>query len=175
MKANKALAGRICAACRKPIELGDDLFNCPKCGESTHLQCYEMAGGCRSEKCLAVPARPAAERGLGAPVPPPDREATKDCRFCGEPIRLNATKCRHCGEYQRDEDRKIVSQEPEGDKLTTGEIIFGILCSGIACIVGIVWAFQGKPKGKKLILLALLSGVIWTVIRLLIESGMKGH
>jgi hypothetical protein len=175
MKANRALAGRVCPVCSMMVDLGDDIFNCRRCGEPMHLQCYEQAGRCQSAKCLAAPSRPAAETAVQPSAPPPDKGATKECRFCGEPIRLNAIKCRHCGEYQRDEDRKVASQGSERDALTTAEIVFGILCGGIACIVGIVWALQGKPKGKKLILLSILSMIVWTFIRLMIESAFKGH
>jgi hypothetical protein len=31
--------------------------------------------------------------------------------------------------------------------LSGSEIVFGLLCSGLACIFGLVWLIQGKPKG----------------------------
>ena len=33
---------------------------------------------------------------------------------------------------------------------------FAVFCSGIACIVGVVWLIQGKPKGLKMIGLSCL-------------------
>jgi len=172
MKANKALAGRTCLVCREQIELGEDVFNCQKCGDTVHLRCHEKAGGCQNSKCVTV-SRPAAAPAPGFSVPPPVGEAMKECRFCGEPIRVNALKCYHCGEYQRDEDRKSVGKKAEDENLTTGDIILGILCSGIGCIFGIVWAIRGKKKGGKMILLSLASSAFWTLVRFIIEAAMR--
>ena len=96
---------------------------------------------------------------------------TKDCRFCGEPILIKARKCRHCGEYQDDKDRKSkVSSSTssngsdEDDKLTAGEWVLGIICSGIACIVAIVLICQGKKKGWKLLLVAIVAPAVFGII-----------
>jgi hypothetical protein len=97
----------------------------------------------------------------------------KECRFCGEPIRAKAKKCRHCGEYQ---DPSVASKlrknndSDEDDQLGVWEWLLGIVCGGIACIVGIVWICQGKKKGWKLLLVAIISNVIWRVIAALARS-----
>ena len=36
--------------------------------------------------------------------------------------------------------------------------------------MGIVYMIQGKPKGGKMLGISLLSGFVWTIIRVLIES-----
>jgi hypothetical protein len=91
------------------------------------------------------------------------------CKVCGESILKTARKCRHCGEYQAEADRKrfdkLKSQASGDEELTTGEIAFGILCSGIACILGLVWVVQGKQKGWKLVGIAFVSQVVIGFLR----------
>ena len=53
------------------------------------------------------------------------------------------------------------------------EIALCILCSGIACIVGIVYAIQGKPKGGKMILIAVVCSIFWTIVRLALQGGLR--
>jgi hypothetical protein len=176
MKANRALAGRTCLACGQAIDLGDDVFNCPKCRLTMHMACRERAGGCASPEC--APPKPSPD---AAAVPPALRLAAPGagtdlvpCRFCREPIQVGARKCRFCGEYQSDAERELVARRRAAasgdDKLSTWEIIFGILCGGIACIVGIVYAVQGKKKGWKLILLAICAQVGWGIIQAILSE-----
>ncbi|HXT60513.1 MAG TPA: hypothetical protein VN699_17865 [Pirellulales bacterium] len=51
-------------------------------------------------------------------------------------------------------------------ELGTGDWILAALCGGIACILGIVWMIQGKPKGIKMVGISILFAVIWNVLRL---------
>ena len=51
------------------------------------------------------------------------------------------------------------------------EIVFGILCGGLACIFGIVWLIQGKKKGGKLIVLAIVSNIIIRGLLFLATGG----
>lgn len=177
MKANRALAGRICPGCQKPVDLGDDVFNCPKCLATMHMACREAHGGCASPQCAppaaAAPAVPPAFREMVAQVSGP----TMACRFCGEMIPVGVRKCRFCGEYQSDADRQQLAAAAvaasASDKLTTMEIVFGVICSGIACIVGIVWAIQGKKKGWKLVLLSLCMQVFWFIVQALIQMASR--
>ncbi len=46
------------------------------------------------------------------------------------------------------------------DNLSTGEVLCGVILSGIGLILGIVWAIQGKPKGAKMIAVALIADLI---------------
>jgi hypothetical protein len=59
---------------------------------------------------------------------------------------------------------------PENEDLTGIDWALIVLCSGIACIIGIIRLIQGKPNGGKMIGYSLLFIVIWTVVRILIAS-----
>lgn len=173
MKANRRVAERTCPACSVQIDIGDDVFNCRACGASMHLSCHAAAGGCMNPACPNTRAqRPAS------PEPALQSGAAQDagekpCRFCGERIKADARKCRFCGEFQDDAERQAVTTSAAAvtadDKLTGWEIALGILCSTIACILAIVYIVQGKKKGWKLLVLALVAGMIY----LMITSAMK--
>jgi hypothetical protein len=49
--------------------------------------------------------------------------------------------------------------------LTVAEWLLAILCSGIGCIMGIIWMIQGKPKGGKMLGISLLFAVLWNIVR----------
>ena len=76
---------------------------------------------------------------------------------------------------RRRDDADIRLPQYRGDDpdstLTGGDIALCILCSGIACILGIVYAVQGKPKGGKMILLAFVCSMVWGVIRVAIQNS----
>jgi hypothetical protein len=122
--------------------------------------------------------------GLSTPVtPPPQGEGgdRRPCPVCGEMIPASALKCRYCNEIfdpalKRQEARKAKSSFSggEGDNLTVGEWVVAILCSGIGCIVGIVWMIQGKPKGKKMFLISLCVQIFWVIVRVGIEAANGG-
>jgi hypothetical protein len=91
--------------------------------------------------------------------------------MCGEMILIDAVKCRFCGEIfdetlKRAEKKKQV--KPSDADLGAAEYLAAVLCSGIACIVGIVWMIQGKPKGVKMFGISLACAVFWTIIRMAI-------
>jgi hypothetical protein len=106
-------------------------------------------------------------------------ETRKPCPMCGEMIVRDAAKCRYCGEIfdpelKKREKKKAKSSKFSGsddEDLTTGDWVVAVLCSGIGCIVGIVWMIQGKPKGAKMLGVSLLMQVVWTVIRIAIEAA----
>ena len=180
MKANRLVDGRTCPKCGKGIFFGQDVHNCQTCGQTIHDGCWED-GGCPTCRKPSAPAwtgsdgstmgQAQAPSGLavspGAPLPgSPQASDQKECRFCGELILAKARKCRHCNEYQNEADRVSAggSKDVEDENLTTGEWILALLCSGIGCIVGIVWLCQGKKKGGKMLLISILGNIVLRLI-----------
>ena len=157
MKANRVLAERACSNCPQPIDLGDDVWNCQTCGNTMHAPCHEQSKMCGNPGCASRPQRPvqtAVSRGPAAPA-----GEMVPCTFCGEMILKKSRKCRFCDEYQNEIDRKAnaarLKTDTSDESLTVGEIVFGLMCGFIALITGIVWMMQGKPKGGKLVMIAL--------------------
>lgn len=189
MKANKSLAGKACETCQRPIELGDEVYNCPRCRKTQHLPCYETTGGCPSCSAPAVGGPAIGAPPVGGPPRPPRpapghyAEAGEDsadripCRFCGEMISSNARKCRFCGEFLNEIDRirekrgPVASGAGDDYDLSTAEIVFGLLCGGIACIVAVVYLIQNKPKGWKLLGISFLSQLFWGMVRVMLGDG----
>jgi hypothetical protein len=173
MKANRLIAGKTCAGCGVTIELGQEVFNCQNCGQSLHAACREQLNGCANERCVSyyasavpppIPASQRAERGNC----PPD---SMPCRFCGEFIKKSARKCRFCDEFQDEDDRtKVRGRKSEDDNLTGGEIAFGLICGGIACVAGLIFGLMGKKKGWKMMLLGIVSSIVWNIVIVLIKS-----
>lgn len=124
--------------------------------------------------------RMASEPAAGAQSAEPPGER-RPCPVCGEMISITALKCRFCNEIFDPQLKKQAAKQAkaakgsfiggEGDDLTGGEWVVAILCSTIGCIVGIIWMIQGKPKGKKMFLVSLIVTVVWTAIRLAMESS----
>lgn len=102
----------------------------------------------------------------------------RPCPTCGEQIATSALKCRFCNEIFDPELKKREKAKAkasfiggEGESLTTGEWVVALLCSGIGCIIGIVWMVQGKPKGKKMLLISLCMQIFWVLVRIGIDSA----
>lgn len=165
--ADEAFAGRTCDFCGQEIDLGDQIYNCPQCRETMHIECFEIAGACFTPGCATaavISEEASAAKELA--------EDEKICKYCGEAVKASARKCRFCGEFFSESDRSRHSVKNEEDEnLTPGEIAFGILCGGLACIVSIVWMIQGKKKGGKLLLISVISQVVWGIMRALMEAS----
>lgn len=115
---------------------------------------------------------PAAAAGEGAGEP------RRPCPMCGEMILTGAVKCRYCGEVfdpalkkKEKKRKKSYGTTDDDDTLGTGDWLLAILCSGIGCIIGIIWLIQGKPKAGKMIGVSLLFAFLWNVIRFAIEMA----
>jgi hypothetical protein len=176
MKANRALAGRLCSSCGQAVELGQDVYNCPACQMTMHLSCFEQAKGCTNPEC---PKSVAHQKASSTEAPleeaaPAQGEDMVECKFCGELIKKKARKCKHCGELVGTAARAVEAekkaQEVKDTNLTTTEIIFGVLCGGIACIVGLVWAIQGKKKGWKLMAIGIGVQILFGIISALVQK-----
>jgi hypothetical protein len=106
-------------------------------------------------------------------------EDRKPCPMCGEMIARTAMKCRFCNAIFDPKLQKLEYQRrrnmggPGDDDLTGGEWVLAIICSGIGCIMGIVWMIQGKPKGKKMFFVSLGMTVLWNIIRFAAESARR--
>ncbi len=112
---------------------------------------------------------------------PVERDDRKPCPACGEMIMRKAAKCRYCGEIFDPALKKRArrSRSSRGgyddvdEDMTTGDWVVAILCSGIGCIVGIIWMIQGKPKGPKMFGMSILFAIMWNIIRFALEEGMR--
>ncbi|MCW8133943.1 MAG: hypothetical protein KIS92_26595, partial [Planctomycetota bacterium] len=164
------------------IELGENVWNCQTCSTTMHQACHDTARACLNMQCPTRAQALAAQRtgtaaisGNNAAVPgaPGGNANEKPCPYCGEKILASAKKCRFCGEYLNPADRKLAearkASSSSDDNLTGSEILFGILCGTIACIVGIVWMIQGKKKGGKLVGIAFISAFVQGLIRAMLE------
>ena len=180
MKANKALAGRVCPGCQKAVDLGDDVFNCQRCLATMHLACHETRGTCAQCHPAVQPAAAAPPAG-GVPLLTAQRVGDArprvPCRFCSELIPAGAAMCSFCHEFQ-DEGRRALQQmqslkNSPDEKMNIWEILLCILCALVGCIVGIVYAIQGKKKGGKMILLAIAATVVWTIIQAIIGAASR--
>jgi predicted RNA-binding Zn-ribbon protein involved in translation (DUF1610 family) len=149
---------------------------CPKCGGVIDIPVAEPA-----EEILEAEVDPAAAfEDDDFEVEPPAEipEGRRPCPKCGEMILLTAVKCRFCGEIfdtvlrQKEEKTKRLSSGEDSD-LSTLDWVLAILCSGIGCIVGIVYIIQGKPKGTKMLLISLGMQLLWGVLQTLLRVAVQ--
>jgi hypothetical protein len=52
--------------------------------------------------------------------------------------------------------------------------VLAILCSGIGCILGIVYLAQGKKKGGTMLAVSLAFVVIWNIVRFALIAASGG-
>lgn len=167
MQANHKLAGRSCPGCARKINLDEEVFNCPKCKQTMHLHCYESRQSCASKRCQ--------EAKTMADAPPVQLGDNPEIRR--PTATTSATRGR--GERRREErpskpgKRPKPAGNPADDNLDGGEILFGIICAGLACIVSIVWMIQGKKKGLKLFCISLIAQIVWTILRVLATGSIE--
>jgi predicted RNA-binding Zn-ribbon protein involved in translation (DUF1610 family) len=167
-----------CPSCNATLKTADSSAGkrakCPKCGGI--IQIPEMAAP--EDEEYALEAEPTPLGGFSddeLSSGPPTGDDRKPCPACGEMIMRNAVKCRFCGEIfdpilKKKEQKKRVATDEDSD-LTVGEWIVAILCSGIGCIIGIIWMIQGKPKGKKMLLVSLAVQGFWVLVRVALEAS----
>jgi hypothetical protein len=165
-------------------------FQCPYCG--MNLKAPESAAGkssacprCEATVTCPEPVYDAEVLGKGddgaiqesagyRPAEESTAEIRRPCPMCGEMILTTAAKCRFCGEILDPalKKRRARNYAPGDDALSTGEIFLALLCSGIGCIVGIVWLLEGKPKGKQMLGLSLVMVVVWNVFQYLMRQAL---
>jgi predicted RNA-binding Zn-ribbon protein involved in translation (DUF1610 family) len=173
-----------CPSCGKGLSAPDAMAGkeakCPACGQPVPITPPEQV----LDAEFVEPAAPAEPAGLGnladlnQPALP-DAAAgdgeRRPCPACGEMIAASAAKCRFCGEIfdpalKRAESKKSGSAD---DDLTTGDWVLAILCSGIGCLMGIIWLIQGKKKAGKMIGISLLAGFLIRVAMTILASLAK--
>jgi predicted RNA-binding Zn-ribbon protein involved in translation (DUF1610 family) len=166
-----------CTTCGKELKTAPEhagkRVKCPSCGNVINVP----------EEVLDAEAVPpptpadAADPGYGLapsePAPPADDRIP--CPACGEMIKANAVKCRFCGEIFDETLRRAEKKRSGGEdaNLTGGEWVLAILCSGIGCIMGLVWMIQGKPKGTKMFGISFLFVIIWNIVNVLIQASLN--
>lgn len=78
-------------------------------------------------------------------------------------------------DYDRDRGRRRSRRSEEDSDLSTGELVVAILCSGIGCLVGLIWLIQGKPKAGKMIGISLVAGICWNVLAEAVKMMQKAN
>jgi predicted RNA-binding Zn-ribbon protein involved in translation (DUF1610 family) len=180
-----------CPSCGKKLKAPDSAAgkksSCPGCGNM--VTCPEPVHDAEVVDMTMEPIEDGrdpyglADDGASGPVLPrtaaaPEGGDRRPCPMCGEMILANAAKCRFCGEVFDPTLKKVAGKKSKksraGDeKMSVAEVVVAILCSGIGCIVGIVYMVQGKPKGLKMFGLSLLMQVVWFVVNLVLSQALR--
>lgn len=113
-------------------------------------------------------------RSVGGPVGGDDGE--KECPFCGEYIKSVAKKCKHCGEFLdkrlRQRNSRPRRRPSAPDEMQAIDWILCIFCSGIGCILGIVYMSQGQSKrGGTMLAVSLLMNVIGFILQVMAAAA----
>jgi len=164
-----------CAGCGVSLTTPDTSAGkrakCPKCGQAIEIPAASAEDEVFDAEPSLLDGLSEEELTAGAV----SQEQREPCPVCGELIVRDAVKCRFCGEIfdatlKKQEQKKLKKElaASEGSDLTTFEWIIALLCSGIGCIVGIVWMIQGKPKGKKMLMVSLCVQGFWMVVQFVI-------
>jgi predicted RNA-binding Zn-ribbon protein involved in translation (DUF1610 family) len=177
---------------------------CPSCGKKLQAPDAAAGKQARCPSCASLmtvpePVHEAEEVGpdfgIGEPSGPsggvgglldeldaqsgPVGEPRRPCPMCGEMILASAVKCRYCGEVfdptLKRKEAKARRYSSSDEDLSTADWLLAILCSGIGCIIGVVWLIQGKPKAGKMIGVSVLCAILWNVVRFAIEMAARAH
>ena len=174
----KVTCGGCGATLSTPDSSAGKRAKCPKCGSIIEIPSAD--DGDDALDPLASPLDGLSESEMtSGEVQQDDR---KPCPACGEMIMRGAMKCRFCGEIfdptlkeqEKKKRRKSVAVADEDEDLSAGEWVLAILCSGIGCILGIVWMIQGKPKGKKMFFVSLAVQGFWFIVQVILGVISEG-
>jgi S1-C subfamily serine protease/DNA-directed RNA polymerase subunit RPC12/RpoP len=133
------------------------VVKCPGCGGPITIKASDPKPAPAPKPTAIVPAPSKAV------VPVVEAVETKDCPFCGETIKSNAAKCKHCGEFL-EEDRKLVKKQKKrkaaSADMNGAEYFVGTVLFPVGLVVGGVWAAQGLRKAGEMLKTSILSLVI---------------
>jgi predicted RNA-binding Zn-ribbon protein involved in translation (DUF1610 family) len=185
-----------CPSCGKTLSAPDTAAGkkakCPACGQVMIVpataapppQEPETGYGLMDELDDAIAAAapnaktaPGAASGTGGTAPGGD--ARRPCPECGEMIVAGAAKCRFCNaifdpRLRVKAKRTSVSLgSSDDDNPNVWEWLLCIFCAGIGCIVGIVYATQGKPKGMKMVGISIVVAIVSGAIRAAMHNGLR--
>jgi predicted RNA-binding Zn-ribbon protein involved in translation (DUF1610 family) len=176
---------------RAPESAAGKSSTCPGCGNT--VTCPEPVFDAEIVETSKKPEKPPAFNpfadldddtpyGVAKPAPADESstESRRPCPMCGEMILTTAAKCRFCGEVfdptlkKAKKRKKSKKHAPEDEELSGSEIVFGLLCSGLACIFGLVWLIQGKPKGLKMVGLSIVADIVKSVLMAVFRASQQG-
>jgi predicted RNA-binding Zn-ribbon protein involved in translation (DUF1610 family) len=183
-----------CPDCGKKLKAPDTAAGksstCPGCG--ANVTCPDPVYDAEVVE-MGPPAEPPGfnpfadlddDKPYGVAKPTPSQESSTEerrpCPMCGEMILTTAAKCRFCGEVfdptlkKAKKKKKSKKHAPEDEELAGSEIVFGLLCSGLACIFGLVWLIQGKRKGLKMVGLAIVADIVKSVLVAVFRASQQG-
>ena len=170
-----------CLACGKRLSAPDGASGkkakCPGCQVSMTvpepdtgvLEAEEFGGGELADEDWESPAEDS----------PSGRGADADemvCPMCQELVKKSARKCRYCGEVLsggRPGERKRGRQQTADSNLETVDWVLCLLCSGIGCIVSIIYLIQGKPKGLKMLGISIAMAVFWNIVQIFVTVALQ--
>jgi predicted RNA-binding Zn-ribbon protein involved in translation (DUF1610 family) len=175
-----------CPSCQTTLKTADSSAGkrakCPKCGGIIEIPAATPVPPAADEYALEAEPNPLAgfsDEELSSGPAAPAANDRKPCPACGEMIVRDAVKCRFCGEVfdpvLKKQQQKAMKATGEDADLSTGEWVVAILCSGIGCIIGIIWMIQGKPKGKKMLLVSLAVQGFWFIVQVLLAVAGGGR
>lgn len=175
-----------CPSCSKRLNAPDSAAGktakCPGCGKSVTVPRVEKVydaeeivdGLDGAEEDWEAPDDEPDLASLSEPDPGDDEVLRKPCPMCGEEIAITAKKCRFCGELiGKKKGKAKKNRNAQETDMDTSDWLLAVLCSGIGCILGIVYLVQGKPKGVKMLAVSFGMIIFWNVLRLAISVALR--
>ena len=169
-----------CPNCGKRLKAPESAVGksstCPGCGQMVscpdpvyEAEVVNVGGGDESHDVADIPP------GAGSSI-----ESRHPCPMCGELILAMAARCRFCGELfdptltTSNKQKKSRKYWPEDEELSGLELVLAALCSGIGCIIGLIWLIEGKPKGLKMIGVAIVADLVKCALIAVFEATQNG-
>jgi hypothetical protein len=116
----------------------------------------------------------------GQPVTPAE-PARRPCPMCGEMIVVGAAKCRYCDAIFDETLKRATKKKTRGGgssddhSLSAVDWVLCLIPLNIACFVAIYYMIKGKPKGLKMIGIALAFQLIEGFLYGVIMGALRGH